>query len=278
MDLSKLFEKSEGAEFTTFPQTLDTYKAYKPILIAIIAAVITLLITAVPTRIIGKPDDPIIRIIYTSLTVIALIPSLYIATRIIYKIPFSTQIAPIRKWNWNNYIKSFIITLTVYLICVVAELLITKKPIVNKLTPVTFILCLILPLFQGFAEEYLCRGFLMQTFGSWLKIPLIAIIIQAAIFSVMHNYGILGLISVLSTGLCYGLLAWYGQGLEAPSAMHAMNNIVVFLLMGFGIQSGLDDGGGVLGLLGNIAMILIPIAILIILDKKYDWGLKGDVN
>ena len=277
MNLSKLFEKSEGKEFTTFPKTLDTYKGYKPVLIAIITAAIAILISSSISMLTGKQTDPVMIIIFTTLSAIGFIPSLYIATRIIYKIPFSTQIAPIRKWNWNIYIKSFIITMIVYVIFTGAEILISKRPIVNNLTIITFILCLILPLFQGFAEEYLCRGFLMQSFGSWIKIPIIAIILQATVFTGLHHYDMSASIGVICCGLCYGFLAWYGQGLEASSAMHAAHNIVVFLSMGLGIQNGLTDNGS-FGFLGNIAMIVIPMVILLILDKKYDWGLEGDVN
>ena len=39
MNLSKLFEKNEEKEFTTFPTTLETYAWYKPFLIIIIAVI-----------------------------------------------------------------------------------------------------------------------------------------------------------------------------------------------------------------------------------------------
>ena len=277
MNLSELFEKSDGNEFTTFPRSLDAYTGYKPVLIFIIAAAITLALYAVIRLIIGKPANPVDNLIVTSFTVIAMIPSIYIGTRLMYKIPFSVQIAPIRNWNWSIYIKSLVVTLIVYAIFVGAEILITGKSIVNNFTIITFLLCLILPLFQGFAEEYLCRGFLMQSFGSWIKIPIIAIIIQATVFSAMHNYNPVASASVICAGLLYGLITWYSQGLEASSAMHAVNNILAFLTLGFGLQESVA-GDSVVGLFINIASMVIPIAILLLLDKKYDWGLKTDVN
>jgi membrane protease YdiL (CAAX protease family) len=277
MDLSKLFEKSEGTEFTTFPKSLDAYAGYKPVLIFIIGAVVTLALSFVIMSIWGKHDNPVDSIIITSFTIITMIPGIYIATRLMYKIPFSTQIAPIRNWNWSIYIKSFIITLIVYGIFTGAEILITGKSIANSFTIITFLLCLILPIFQGFAEEYLCRGFLMQSFGSWIKIPIIAIIIQATVFAAMHGYGQIASISVVCTGLVYGLITWYGQGLEASSAMHAVNNIFAFLSLGFGLQGSVSEANVPI-LLVNIVSMVIPVVILIVLDKKYDWGLKTDVN
>ena len=54
------------------------------------------------------------QIIYSAITMIALISGIYIGFKLIYKIPFSTQIAPVRKGNWSIYIKAYSITLIVY--------------------------------------------------------------------------------------------------------------------------------------------------------------------
>lgn len=279
MNLSKLFEKSDEKEFTTFPRTLESYEGYKPVLIFIIGAIITLALSTVILIPLGKQSqDSVMNIITTAITVILMIPGLYIATRLMYKIPFSTQIAPIRKWTWGIYIKSLVITVAVYAIIGGIEILFSGKSIANKFTIVTFLLCLILPIFQGFAEEYLCRGFLMQSLGSWIKIPILAIILQATIFTGMHSYNQIALISVLCTGLIYGFLTWYGQGLEASSAMHAANNIFAFLTVGFGLQESISGDSSAIGLLINLVLMITPVVILIILDKKYDWGLKTDVN
>ena len=44
----------------------------------------------------------------------------------------------------------------------------------NTVTLTFFVICLILIPLQCIAEEYLLRGFLMQTIGSWFKIPVLA--------------------------------------------------------------------------------------------------------
>ncbi len=278
MEFSKLFEKSDGIEFTTFPKSLDAYEGYKPVLIFIIGLVITMAVSAGIAGIFGKGSgNQIYRLIITSLTVIVMIPAIYIGTRLMYKIPFSTQIAPIRKWNWSIYFKTLIISLIVYGIFFGSEMIITGSTIKNNLSIITLLLCLILPLFQGFAEEYLCRGFLMQSFGSWIKIPIIAIILQATIFAVMHGYNNVASIGLVCTGLGYGFITWYGQGMEAPSAMHAVNNILAFLSIGLGLQESVA-GDGVVELIANIILLVIPIGIVILLDKKYNWFDSKDVN
>ena len=270
MEISKLLNKNEEKEFTTFPRTLETYAWYKPILIFIIAAIVTLVISGAAINILGA--DPrsggIMGLIFTAITVIAMIPGIYVGEKLIYKIPFSTQVSPVRKWKWGAYIKAFVIALIVYAIIMGINLSVSGAGISSNLPIAMLILCLILPIFQGFAEEYLCRGLLMQTFGSWFKMPIIAIILQAAIFAVMHPYHLFSLLSVLCTGLVYGLVTWYIQGLEVTSAMHAVNNIFSFLAIGFGIQqgaagSGIDPSAFIM----NFVIMIIPVIIILVLDK-----------
>ena len=140
------------------------------------------------------------QIIYSAITMIALISGIYIGFKLVYKIPFSTQIAPVRKWNWSIYIKAYSITLIVYGVLQMILLLTSGIPSITNNSIEVPILCLILPIFLGFAEEYLCRGLLMQTFGSWFKIPIVAIVLQAAIFFILHNYEILAAIGVSCVG------------------------------------------------------------------------------
>ncbi len=268
MDMSKLFKKTEEKDFITFPSTLETYAWYKPILILIIAAILSFVISFAILSImrVDAKGTGIISFIYTAITVILLIPSIFIGNKLIYKIPFSTQIAPIRKWNWGIYIKSLIITLIVYSVIGLYPMLTSGMEISNNLSITVLLLCIILPLFQGFAEEYLCRGLLMQSFGSWFKIPIVAIILQAAIFAIMHPYQIYALMGVLFIGIFYGLITWYGQGLEASSAMHAVNNIFSFLAIALNLQQGPGESNPTTFIM-NLALVVIPTIIILVLDK-----------
>ena len=270
MEISKLFKKSEEKEYTTFPTTLETYAWYKPILILVIAAIVSLLVSFAALSILraNPRSGGIMGLVFTAITVIAMIPGIYIGSKLVYKIPFSTQVAPVRKWNWGIYIKAFIIASIVYGIIMSYNFLASGAKITNNLPIALVLLCLILPIFQGFGEEFLCRGLLMQTFGSWFKIPIVAIILQAAIFAVLHPYQLFSLISVLCTGLVYGLITWYGQGLETSSAMHAVNNIASFLAIGFGLQQGAGgNGSDPIALLINVVIVVIPVIIVLVLDK-----------
>ena len=106
----------------------------------------------------------------------------------------------------------------------------------NTLTITFFVVCLILIPLQCIAEEYFMRGFVMQTLGSWFKIPVLALIIQALIFASMHTYSILGVLGVLIDGLVLGFLAWKTNGLEPGSAFHTVNNFSSAMIVALGVD------------------------------------------
>lgn len=72
---------------------------------------------------------------------------------------------------------------------------------------------------QGIAEEYAFRGFFMQTLGSWFKIPVLALVLQAIVFTRGHQYNSFGLFETLVSGLGYGFFAWKTNGIEVSSAL-----------------------------------------------------------
>lgn len=83
---------------------------------------------------------------------------------------------------------------------------------------------------QCYAEELVFRGYLMQTLGSWLKHPAWAIILPAPLFMLGHAYGAWGQLSILVMGVVAGFMAWYTGGLEAPIAMHVVNNVSLMFM------------------------------------------------
>ncbi|MDO4260217.1 MAG: type II CAAX endopeptidase family protein [Actinomycetaceae bacterium] len=88
-----------------------------------------------------------------------------------------------------------------------------------------------LPL-QCAAEEYMFRGWLVQTLGGW-RLPLwLGALISALLFTVVHSqFEFYGYISTFVSGLCLVLLTVYTGGLEAPIAMHTANNAIAALGM-----------------------------------------------
>lgn len=198
-----------------------------------------------------------------------MIPSLYIASRIIRDRPFSSYSSSRGGWNWKIYLKCLVIPLAINLIYYIGYALINGRVGPNRLTIPFFIICLILVPLQCIAEEYLFRGFIMQTLGSWIKIPVVALIIQAVLFTGGHMYSILGMIGILYDGIVLGFLAMYTKGLEAGSALHTVNNLLLcyFVALGLGTSSLITIWDFIPGIL----VPLISVFILCYVGNKHGW-------
>lgn len=285
-----LFNKinDESSDFITYPKTFKGYRWYKPILIGILAIVIYMVLSAILLLAVMGTFHIDYMIFFNSLTnssnylsldnitgivssisVILIIPSIFLASKIVRDRPFKSYLT-LNEWNWSLFAKSMLISLIVFAIIMVIQIIIEKGQLNNHFTILTFVLCILLTPFQCFAEEYLCRGFLMQTFGSWFKIPIVAIILQAIIFTLLHGYNVTGLISVLITGLAFGFISWYSKGLEISTAIHSINNIMSFCAVGFGFAVATENVL-VLDLVLSFIALIVSIGLIVFLDKKYDW-------
>ena len=241
-------------EYITFPRTFETYKWYKPILVFITGAIVYIILQVLIFAIFGMTYglDAVIQLTqgYESLnsevgsyisylSVVIFLPSLYIASKIVRDRPFSSYSSSRGGWDWKLFFKSLSIPLVVYLIYEIRISLIHGPVGPNKLTLAFFLICLIIIPLQCIAEEYFIRGLIMQTFGSWFKIPILAIILQSIVFASMHPYSILGVLGVFVQGMILGLLTWRSNGLEVGSALHSVNNLTsaYFVAIGFEISS-----------------------------------------
>jgi membrane protease YdiL (CAAX protease family) len=90
---------------------------------------------------------------------------------------------------------------------------------------------------QSAAEEYLFRGYLSQAIAGWVGRPVagavVAGLITATAFSLAHLPPDLPtFLQRFAVGLAASAVVWLTGGLEAAIALHAVNNVVVFLLAG----------------------------------------------
>jgi len=93
--------------------------------------------------------------------------------------------------------------------------------------PALLVIVLLVP-FQAATEEYLFRGWFLQAFGALLRNPVWSILISSALFASLHGYSWAGLVDVFAFGVVMGFLAVRTGGLEAPIALHVVNNVVAF--------------------------------------------------
>ncbi|WP_138757642.1 CPBP family intramembrane glutamic endopeptidase [Modestobacter altitudinis] len=118
---------------------------------------------------------------------------------------------------------------------------------------------------QAAAEEYVFRGYLSQTIAGWIGRPVVgaavAGVVSAALFSAAHAPpDFQTFLYRFAIGLALSAAVWLTGGLEASIALHAVNNVVIFLLAGaLGDRAAAAEPGGVIGwatsLLGILGMV-----------------------
>ena len=240
-------------DYITFPRTFESYKWYKPLLVLPIVAITYLILQNLIFAIFGivygfdvisslvgggyETMNSEVGMYISFLSVAIFIPSIYIASRIVRDRPFSSYSSSRGGWNWKLYFKCLTIPLAISIIFQIISAMIMGRQGPNTLTLTFFVICLIIIPLQSIAEEYLMRGFIMQTIGSWFNIPVLAWILQAAIFASLHPYSILGAIGTFIEGLVFGFLAWKTNGLEPGSAFHSVKNFTMAMVVVLGFDT-----------------------------------------
>lgn len=283
-------------EYTSFPKTFENYSWYKPlitgVIIAIIFTVLTALLIGLGAQNTGIGSMYKLSEVFTGgydslnaysifgiisiFSIALIIPSIYIASKIVRDRPFSSYSTSRKKWNWNIYFKTLGISLIILLIISIIDSLIHGFTFNNHFTIVTFILCLIVTPLQCIGEEYMLRGYVMQTIGSWFGIPVLAIILQAVLFASLHPYNILGVTSTLAVGITFGIITYYTKGLEMSSGIHSANNLFSFYLSGFGISK-IVTNVDIISFGMNILFLIISTLLIFYIANKQGWFKDSDV-
>lgn len=90
---------------------------------------------------------------------------------------------------------------------------------------------------QSAAEEYVFRGYLSQAIAGWFRGETVGAVVAgvgtAALFSLAHAPGdLLTFLDRFVFGLAASATVWLTGGLEAAIVLHAVNNVLLFVLTG----------------------------------------------
>lgn len=143
-----------------------------------------------------------------------------------------------------------------------------SPPTENPLWLVTLIVLLLLVPLQSTAEEYVFRGYLMQSIGRWLRHPAFAILLPVPLFTLGHLYDIYGQIGVGFFAVVAGWLTWRTGGLEAAIALHVVNNLLGF---GLGLAGGGDPSAtdqGFWSMMSSLALVGGYAAVVEVLFRR----------
>ena len=272
-------------EYPTYPRRFLSYRWFKPLLAGLLFAVLYLGSTVAIVllgalnqgglesvmKIAGSYDTmdvssgPGILLNLGSLAVA--IPLLALTALIVRDRPFSSYSSARGGWDWSVFGRMMLLALLVCGVPNLVWILLDHGPLNNQFTIATFLLLTVMGPLQCIAEEYMFRGLLMQTFGGWFRIPVIAVVLQALIFMAMHPYNLTGKLTILATGCMMGLMAWISRGIEASSAIHIVNNMVAFYADGLGLGA-IGSEVSSLDLVVTLIIDAIYVAVLLVLRKK----------
>jgi hypothetical protein len=115
---------------------------------------------------------------------------------------------------------------------------------------------------QSAAEEYLFRGYLSQCIAGWVRSPragaVLAGVLTAALFSAAHlPPDVPTFVDRFAFGLAASAVVWLTGGLEASIVLHAVNNLLVFVLAG-----SLGDGVDTQAYPGGLDPLLLLVSVL----------------
>ena len=284
--------------YPTYGRQFKSYRWYKPIIVGVLFMffylLLALMIVFGAAYLVGGGSPTVSELLSSNIfatsyddmdlanawqsivslgTVAVMMPALWLTAVIVRDRPFSSYSSARGGWSskvfWNTFPIAFIcISIPIAVKDIFFEHDISDFQM--KFTWFSFLVVTILGPLQCIAEEYAFRGLLMQTFGSWFRLPVIAVILQTVIFAAMHPYDMIGKIGILVSGLVFAVSAWIGRGIEVSSAYHICNNMTIFYLQGMNIaeiSSTSDMRSLIFGTVTGVAYILI----IFIISKRTNW-------
>ncbi len=208
----------------------------------------------------GRPDGPdgmagfgpLAELAVGFLSIAALLPMILLAARLIQSRPAGTlsSVEGRIRWRWLMIcVPVAAIAIILFLIGGTALGALTGQdaglddPLAGwgPFLTSTAVLFLVVPL-QAAAEEYLCRGWLLQALGAWFRSPWVPIVAQALVFAALHGWGTpFGFADLLVFGVVTGWVTVLTGGLEAAIALHVMNNLISSVVAGAFGQLEMDE-------------------------------------
>jgi len=186
--------------------------------------------------------DPFTLLI-TNLTLIVAIPTVWLAWAVAHGMRIGWSSSVLARLRWRLFVPftlRALATLGVGIALTVGIAVAVQPEAVSGPVPGYFWLLLIVffttPL-QSAAEEYLFRGYLSQAIAGWIRAPragaVVAALVTATLFSLAHlPPDFLTFFDRFAFGLAASAVVWLTGGLEAAIVLHAVNNVLVFVLAG----------------------------------------------
>lgn len=169
--------------------------------------------------------------------------------------------------RWALLGRVAIVVLPLYVLFNTGSMLLLRReeiamPPLDLSVVVAFLVILVLTPLQSAGEEYAFRALPMQMLGTWMRAPVLGILLPVPFFVLGHGYDWVGQIDIVAFALAMGMLAWKTGGLELPILLHAANNLTLFVVAPL-IPSVMEQGAvhPAMLLQSTVPMLLITAAI-----------------
>lgn len=268
------------------------YRWWKPLLVGLIGAVLyvlILLLVTVALTVAGlfspglqssldayftdptavDMNDPFVFTL-TMGAIILMLPALLIATRLLGSRPVGllSSVAGRIRWRWLGSCLG--LALGIYLAGHLVFFGVTAllgEPVTVSFSdpqlPLLLVLVVLLVPLQATTEEYVFRGYLMQTIGGWIRHPAFAILLPVPFFVLGHAYDLLGQIYIGVFAVVAGWLSWRTGGLEAAIALHIVNNAVLSALGAVGL---VDPNATDVGVIDLVFSLVITVGFALAVE------------
>jgi membrane protease YdiL (CAAX protease family) len=173
-------------------------------------------------------------------------------------------------WRWKVLFKTFIAGLIIVGIPSIVWSFLQGKSGGVKFTIGGLILISVFVPLQGLGEELLFRGYITQTVSSWFRMTAIGVAVQILIFTVIHPYNIIGVISIAVSALIYALVCLCSKGIESPMVLHYFNNATEIYMAGFGYGLITADQT-VPDTVFNLVLKTLFFLFILYADRKLHW-------
>lgn len=223
-----------------------------------------------------------VMMLAVNLSIAAMAPISIALMRCVAKVPVREQFALARRASWGRlgvYTGMFLaLLLAVNAIFVVIDpSSLQALSLSGGVIALLAITVLTTPL-QAAGEEVMFRGAIMPSIASWIRPAKVALVVglvlSSVIFGLMHGSVDPWLLSYYTIfGAAMAAMAVISRGLEAPIALHVVNNVVMMMLAALGTDDGsiaIDRSVGQGGpfMLVFIGMDLVAVALVWLVERR----------
>lgn len=228
-----------------------------------------------------------LNLVYMVLPFVGGLLFLIFGVRFIHKQSLTNLTTGRKTIDWKRVCFSFSIWAIVVVFFVGVQYLVAPEAMVYNFQTKPFLILLLIGVllipFQTSFEEYVFRGYLMQSLGVLAKNRWFPLLFTSVVFGVMHGsnpevaklgYGLL--VYYIGTGFFLGVITLMDDGMELSLGFHAANNLISALLITadwqvFQTHSIFKDIAE-----PNLVMAIVPSLVLqpiiiFIYAKKYGW-------